>query len=500
MKELLESLKALLTDSVPEIIDSFNKEATEDEIRQAEKVIGFELPDDVKGLYKIHNGQSGHSGLFCGLPFLSLEEALQEWKNWNDVMEEGYSSLDSNIISIPSGHIKEVYCSKYHFPISKDHGGNNIVIDMDPDEGGKKGQIINSGRDEEMRYVIAGDIADFLRFIIHQFENNNVRTEKEEEYTNWYLKSPANSHFLDTLKALSLPFGSESGPQEQNDLSFEDWAESLENPWKDYFNEAFPSRASWEAIRKVKKLNLLGREFSDIKPLEEFRGLRELILTANPVSDLSPLKSLENLRKLYLAKTPVKSIHDISELSNLTQLSLFDTKLNSLEEISKLDKLKSLSIESTSVQDIAELGKLKKLVELDLSNNEFTSFEPLGALKNLKDLNLASTNIDDLTMLSELTKLESLKIYDTQVVDFKVLASLKKLNSITCSYDYFLQIKEVIKHEVNFGISGKMSEKQKTYWMNYNLGESNDNSHNSMASDSQTEKSNFWNRLKKKWF
>ncbi len=500
MKELLDSLKALLTDSVPEIIDSLNAGASEDEIRQAEKVIGFELPDDVKALYKLHNGQSGHCGLFCGLPFLSLEEALQEWKNWNDVIEEGYSSLDANVISVPSGHIKEVYCSRYYFPISKDHGGNNIVIDLDPDENGKKGQVINSGRDEDMRYVIAGDIAAFLRFIISQFENNNVRVEKEEEYTNWYLKSPANSHFLDTLKELNLPFGVDQETPEQNDLSFEDWVESQETPWKDYLNEAFPSGASWEALRKVKSLNLLGREFTDIKPLEEFSGLRELILTGNPVSDLSPLKSLEDLKKLYLAKTPVKSIHELSALSNLTQLSLFDTRLSSLEGIGKLNKLRSLSIESTSVQDITELGKLRKLVELDLSNNEFTSFEPLSTLKSLKDLNLANTNIDDLNVLGELTRLESLKIYDTPVTDFKVLASLEKLNNITCSYDYFLKIKAVIKHEVNFGISGKMTEKQKAYWMNHNLGENDADLSGFAASDSQTEKPGFWNKLKKKWF
>jgi len=505
MKELLVSLKELITDSISEVIDSLNDGATEHEIRQVESVVGFELPNEVKELYKCHNGQSGHSGLFCGLPFLSLEDALQEWKIWNDVTEQGYSSLDSNIISIPPNHIKEVYCNKYYFPISKDNGGNNIVIDMDPDIAGKKGQVINSGRDEDMRFVIAADISGFLKFIINQFENKNIRVQREDGNTNWYLKSPSNSHFLDTLKELDLPFGLELEIKEQNNLTFDVWVESLESTWKEYLNETFGSKASWEEVKKIKSLSLLAHEFSEIKPLQEFSGLRELILTGNPLSDLTPLMSLVHLKKLYLARTSIKSIDDILDLPNLTQLSLFDTKVNSIDGISKLTNLKSLSIESTCIQDITDIGKLKKLIELDLSKNEFLSFEPLRTLKNLRDLNLSKTNINDLNIIGELSKLESLTIYDTKVVDFKVLESLLKLNNITCSFEYFLKIKEVIKHEVNFGIAGKMSEEQKQYWRNYSTGGINDSDrYESIALDSRPEmvegKSNLWNKLKKKWF
>ncbi|MFJ9499072.1 SMI1/KNR4 family protein [Brevibacillus centrosporus] len=53
--------------------------------------------------------------------------------------------------------------NRYWLPISKDWGGNHLGLDLDPDEQGRMGQVINFGRDEEVKYVVALSLR-FIRF------------------------------------------------------------------------------------------------------------------------------------------------------------------------------------------------------------------------------------------------------------------------------------------------------------------------------------------------
>ena len=88
-------------------------------------------------------------GLFFGLPFLSLDEVLNEWRVWKRIEEEEFLNFDAFLI--PAKCIKETYVNYKWIPISKDYGGNNIGIDVDPDEKGEMGQVINFGRDRRSK-------------------------------------------------------------------------------------------------------------------------------------------------------------------------------------------------------------------------------------------------------------------------------------------------------------------------------------------------------------
>ncbi|WZY00403.1 SMI1/KNR4 family protein [Bacillus sp. FSL W7-1360] len=186
-----------------------NPPATEGQIRHAEKEMGIIFPEDLRSLYLIHNGENESGpGLFFGLPFLSLDDMLDEWRGWPNAEEEWMTEIDSH--SVPSGWIKERYVNRYWIPISKDHGGNHIGIDLDPDEKGHKGQIINFGSDEEVKYVIAHQIVDLLSFITETLRKGNytLRHEEEEEgdYVHWdYGSDGESTHFLDELSSLELP-------------------------------------------------------------------------------------------------------------------------------------------------------------------------------------------------------------------------------------------------------------------------------------------------------
>ena len=125
----MQKLKSELSRHSPELLKNLNPPASDAEIAEIENEMGFKLPDQVRALYKMHNGQSD-GGLFAGLAFLSLEDAVSEWQNWEVIADENYTRLDSAVISVPPNYIQEVYASKSYFPIGTDYSGNNLMIDL----------------------------------------------------------------------------------------------------------------------------------------------------------------------------------------------------------------------------------------------------------------------------------------------------------------------------------------------------------------------------------
>jgi len=75
-------------------------------------------------------------------------------------------------------------------PVFSDYGGNYIGIDLDPDTNGKKGQIINFGRDEEIMIVLADSLEEFFDFILTEISKPDNKLLKLEH------------HLHDTLKEL----------------------------------------------------------------------------------------------------------------------------------------------------------------------------------------------------------------------------------------------------------------------------------------------------------
>lgn len=464
----LDTIKALLANEYPELNASLNPPATEADISRLETTTGLIIPDELKQLYRLHNGESGNAGLFFGLPFISIDEALAEWKALEG-LAGSTASMDSNIISVPANHIKEQYINTRYIPISKDYGGNYIGIDLDPGPDGVSGQVINFGRDEDTRFVIAPSLAGFMDFILHNIKNGNYRfeingDEEDEEPRSFLIKEPANSHFLDALKGLQLPFGS-SKPQAatENEGDYDAWFAALDTTWKD----AIGPGQSFAALAGIKTINLIRKNITDVQPLAHFTGLRELLLSANPVEDISPISALPSLNKLYIAKTNVRDISPLEQLKELKQLAISNTPVSSLEVLQQLPKLKALNIEKTAVTDLAQVVALRQLTELDISGMQFSSFTELGSLKQLVTLNLNDSNVPDIAFLSGLTKLSELQLSGTPVTDFSPLLQMDKLKYLTLSIQDFKQIADRLRPGIRIGVRGEMTEEEEALVESY---------------------------------
>jgi len=472
IRQIVSEIDQLLQGRFPELGKSMNAPASEVEIKAFEEKIGWSLPEDLREFYRIHNGESEEVGFFFGLPFLSLTGAAFEWEAWASIADEGESGLDTNVSSVPDQHIKENYANRNYIPISKDFGGNNLGVDLDPGPLGKRGQVINFGRDEEMRFVIAESLTEFLEFILAQLKAKNFKIVRIDEDIHWYLSEPANEHFLATLQQLDLPMGKAAAGLNSGKKDFKSWFETLDDIWKKVIENQVHGKPSFESIEKTRRLLLFDKGITDesLRTIVNFTGLKEAILTGNPISNITPLFELENLKKLYLASTYVKNVDQIKKLEALRQLSLYHVKLDSLAGISEMKKLKDLGLSNTGLKSLEEVSLVQSLSVLNISNNRFESFEPLGKLKNLTDLDISTTNLESISFMSDLNKLKSLTLYEVSVSDFTPLLGLEKLMYLTTSFSDFQKISAMFDRKLSFAICGEMTEKEDQIYSDYQLG------------------------------
>lgn len=218
-----------------------NPPAKEFELKTLEHYIGFELPEDFKSIYRLHNGEyqpmprrkdysyienkanekrnwfnslfrqnnpstfdieeqyhidfdialKKHLNLFCGYQFLSVQGMLIQYWDWKHIydswnIEEDFGTED--YVSIPKNTIENVYVKAGWLPFATSNTAH-LAIDFSPDVDGISGQIINFGRDDYKHYQIATNFTGFLEFVLSQYQQNNFHAKLDiegEDYLSLY--------------------------------------------------------------------------------------------------------------------------------------------------------------------------------------------------------------------------------------------------------------------------------------------------------------------------
>lgn len=185
----------------------FNPPASDARIDAVEQLVGFSLPSSYRQLYRWHDGEDDDRwGHFYGLPLLPLERVASEWRGWNEVIK-GFGGDRYKIpgASFPAGAVDPAYANPRWIPLTGDGSGNSIGLDFDPWPGGRVGQVILYGRDEDVKLVIADSLGRFLQWIAGLLESGNVRLDAapgEQLLRRFRLKDPPVDHFHDGLRTL----------------------------------------------------------------------------------------------------------------------------------------------------------------------------------------------------------------------------------------------------------------------------------------------------------
>ena len=178
--------KKALFAKMPSLKDTLNRGATLDELRAAEQELGINFPTELKALYLDNNGDDREAicGMMLGFHFLALDELRSEWRSWKELANDPEHNDPRRFTSKPEGFIKKRYADTKWIPICTDDGGNFIGLDLDPDVNGCPGQIINFGRDEHNKFIIAENLGQFIErmtrivnsehFFVGEFDGEDV--------------------------------------------------------------------------------------------------------------------------------------------------------------------------------------------------------------------------------------------------------------------------------------------------------------------------------------
>lgn len=203
----LAQLDRWLARYLPPVAAALNPGATDAQLDHLASLVGAPLPDDYRALYKWHNGQRDvenlYTGPWYGLDFPSLDQVEHEWKIWAQLADEKWSELNEVVVSIKPGVVKPLYANRGWIPFATDGGGNCLGIDLDPDVHGIRGQVINFGRDEDLKRAIAPNVTAFLQWYVAQLLAGNFRIEThEDDGPEFNTLNPPSSSFLDALQVM----------------------------------------------------------------------------------------------------------------------------------------------------------------------------------------------------------------------------------------------------------------------------------------------------------
>lgn len=178
-----EALRRLVA-ALPDVPFALNPPATKGRLAEVEVELGYELPGDVRDLYLDHDGQSSVApGLLGGMPFLTLASAMDDWRAWSSLADQDGPGADA--VSFTVDAVRELYVNPGWFPLSDDFGGNNLGVDCDPGPAGTRGQLINFGRDEELKHVWAPSLSAFLTRIAERAESGRAVVARDGDDLRW---------------------------------------------------------------------------------------------------------------------------------------------------------------------------------------------------------------------------------------------------------------------------------------------------------------------------
>jgi len=176
MKEFWNDFERWLAKNWPAGLDALNPPASNDDIANLEAALGCSLPRDFVECLQIHNGQDPQAGgLLDNTEFLSTERILDEWTVWNDLLIGG----DFNgISSEPAYGVKDDWWNPKWIPFTYNGSGDHHCIDLDPAEGGSRGQVITMWHDMGDREILGKNFSRwFAKYVNAVLEGKYAYSE-----------------------------------------------------------------------------------------------------------------------------------------------------------------------------------------------------------------------------------------------------------------------------------------------------------------------------------
>ena len=171
--------------NVPGLLGVLNIGATSSEIVALEHTIKRSLPEDVRKSLSIHNGQHRQqlTGFVFNLDLLDTVRIAEEWEIWAGLTDYN-SEHRTDMVSFPSEAIELDYANSGWIPVTKSASGSFIAVDLVPGPAGSAGQVVNFGREEKLKCVLAASWGEFL-LSYAKFLESGILKEIHQEPKFW---------------------------------------------------------------------------------------------------------------------------------------------------------------------------------------------------------------------------------------------------------------------------------------------------------------------------
>jgi len=204
MKSVVDDWKRLeqwLSQNFPDAFADLNLGCNESDLQAAEERLGITLPNSVKDVCRRHNGQKttdlSAAGIFYGVCFLPLDQMVYQWNVWFEtnqhIDEKGWrTELDETQTSFEPGKVHASYSNNNWIPFAIIAENCYLGLDFDPAPHGVEGQVINFGREEEQKTVLAGSFGEFLNGYYPELERGNFIISEKGGWVEFLPKTLAH--------------------------------------------------------------------------------------------------------------------------------------------------------------------------------------------------------------------------------------------------------------------------------------------------------------------
>ncbi|KVN09786.1 hypothetical protein WT09_26280 [Burkholderia stagnalis] len=158
----LDAWRRTLPADAPE---PFRGPASDEDLRALEAGLGVALPEAWRESLRLHDGQeAGRTEPFAGETLLSARQILAQWSIWHELVARG--DLADCEGGEPEPGIRGDWYNLKWIPLTHNGSGDHLCIDLDPDEGGRIGQVIRVWHDSPEREHVAESVGEWLARVV----------------------------------------------------------------------------------------------------------------------------------------------------------------------------------------------------------------------------------------------------------------------------------------------------------------------------------------------
>ena len=408
---------------------------TDAEIDAAETELTFRLPEDVRELYRTHDGQDERSpGFWFGCPFDPLDVAIRNLESAQDngVAAEAYSSAVDDIPS-EQRRVRFALADARWLPISSWQGKDEILIDMNPASAGDLGQVIRGGYENDpQEYPYAKSITAFIARMVDLGRRGELDViDAPYGGIGWGIGPQA-----DSIQQLGEWFVSP-----EIEWHYPDWVGTLEMPWREYFLGhgpgyvelftrcgAFASvptgATTLEPLVHAPRLSRLDLRTFELPSVELIPGAAPLLaLFLGEVGSLNGIERFPHLQTLWIRGLSTCSLAPVADLPALAILA-WSAPQPDAATLATCVALKRVEAVVAHDDDLAELLKLSQVIDLTISFQQPLDIDApdWSGMTDLQGLSLDGAADSSLRLLVAIPTLLRLSVTGTDAVTFSALA------------------------------------------------------------------------------